>query len=96
MDSAQVAHTTPDKSSAAAAAVLAPVQSIEQLTAENKRLKQALEARELLKKTKLVAKQKKLLKELQVKHALQVALAEHQELKKIAKAVRIIVGVMYS
>ena len=68
---------------------------IEQL-AENRRLKQALEARELQKRTKLVDKQKDLLKELQVKHALQDALAEHTEPKKIAKAVRTVADVTCS
>lgn len=64
----------------------APV-NIEDLAAENRRLKQALAARELQKKRKLVLKQTQLLKELQVQHALQVALAEREELKKVAKAV---------
>lgn len=61
--------------------------SVEQLAAENKRLKQALEAMELRKREKLIKKQKRLLEQLQVKHALQVASAEHEELKQVAKAV---------
>ena len=58
------------------------------LEAENRRLKRALEARELQKRTKILAKKKQILKELQVKRALETAIAEHKELKHVAEAVR--------
>ena len=62
--------------------------SLDQLEAENRRLKRALEVRDLQKRTKLLAKKKQLLKELQVQRALEAAVTEHTELKQVAEAVR--------
>lgn len=84
LDSARV----PARSTVGAAAVLATKPAgIEALAAENRRLKQAVECRELQKRKKLILKQQKLLERLQVKRALQLASAEHVELKQFAKAV---------
>lgn len=83
LDSARLASKVVNADGASTSAAV----TFGELAAENTRLKQALQAREFNKRTKLLLKQKKILKELQVKHALQAAFAEHEELKKVAKAV---------